>query len=62
MLINVLARLHVVESKLNELLKRFGEGDEDLWDLGEHIFHKSIKRLQEQERCSEQALEQPELF
>lgn len=58
--IQILARLAVIEAKLNDLLKKFGADDEDLWSLSEHIFQTSTKRLQEQNL--DEPFEQPELF
>ena len=58
----MVARLDVIEIKLNEVLKKFGAEDEDLWDLGEHIFNRSIKRLEERNEDSKETLDQPELF
>lgn len=62
MLIQVLARLDVVEAKINELLKKFGADEEDLWDLSEHVFRKTLEHLTEQKRDAVETLQQSELF
>lgn len=56
------AQLDVIEAKLNQLLKKFGHDDEDLWDLHCHVYEITIEKLKEQSEKDSTYQNQSELF
>lgn len=61
-LAKIRAELEVIEVKLNDLLKKFGGDEEDLWDLHRHVYDATFERLKNESSTSDAIPDQGELF
>ena len=61
-LVTIVARLEVIEAKLNEVLKKFGFEDETLWDIHRHVYEMIIDHAKHPPKTPDPASDESELF